>query len=100
MKQKEAVERLGDGFHNLSQGVADLNIAMNKAGQECLNTLLKNLPSEITNYHCPDCGCNLLFDHIDGDDVVLYCLECDHRVKAKMLPKEEKEVMVQNGKRR
>ena len=64
MKQKEAVERLGDGFHNLSQGVADLNVAMNKAGQECLNTLLKNLPSEITNYHCPDCGCNLLFDHI------------------------------------
>lgn len=36
-----------------------------------------------TNLECPECGKTLYFDHETETEIILYCMHCDKKVKAK-----------------
>lgn len=44
---------------------------------------IKKLLMPATKLTCPECGSILFFDHETECEVILYCMHCDKKVKAK-----------------
>jgi len=44
---------------------------------------LQKLVMPVTNLRCPDCGEQLRYDHETECEIILYCIHCDHKIKAK-----------------
>ena len=77
------MEKLTKPFNQLTDSVIKLNKSI-KIEKDILTDLQKQLQKlNITNYHCPVCKNHLLYEYETSMEIILYCMECEKRIKVK-----------------
>ena len=77
---QEMLKQLNERAHEVKLEVPVEDINVNP--KELLDILVK-MGMPVVNQVCPDCGGQLRYDHETECEIILYCIHCDHKIKAK-----------------
>lgn len=77
---QEILDEMNNVKGEVSYTVPVENINVNP---DTLRDTLVKMSMSVTNMKCPDCGNPLRFDHETECEEILYCIYCDHKIKAK-----------------